>query len=75
MTRLRSLGINPDQMNEQVLDQLVNELDNICIETGSFRYMHSRTTKDPDQRTFIDPNTVSTHHVRPPATKEVPHVP
>lgn len=72
------LGINPDRMSEQVLDQLVNELDDICIETGSFRYMHSRTTKDPDRRALIDPNTVSATHVRsarPPATEEVPNVP
>ncbi len=72
------LGINPDRLSEQVLDQLVNELDDICIETGSFRYMHSRTSKDPDRRALVDPNTVSANHVRPvrpPATEEAPRVP
>lgn len=72
------LGINPDRMSEEVLDQVVSELDDICIETGSFRYMHSRTTKDPDRRALVDPNIVSANHVRsvrPPATEETRHVP
>lgn len=71
------LGVNSDRMSEQVLDQLVDELDDICIETGSFRYMHSRTTKDPDRRVLIDPNTRSANHigpVRPSTIEEVPHV-
>ncbi|MGH4021352.1 MAG: FAD-binding oxidoreductase [Pseudonocardiaceae bacterium] len=71
------LGINPDRMSEQVLDQLVNELDDICIETGSFRYMHSRTTKDPERRALVDPNTVSANRVGSvrPAAEEAPHFP
>lgn len=50
------LGINPKGMTEAVMDELVSRFDDICIKHGGFRYMHSKTVKDPARRRLIDPN-------------------
>ncbi|HTV22468.1 MAG TPA: hypothetical protein VMG12_27455, partial [Polyangiaceae bacterium] len=50
-------GINPKAMTREVLDQVVSEIDDLTIAQGAFRYMHSRTVKDPERRRKIDPNT------------------
>jgi hypothetical protein len=44
-------------MTHELLDALVEEFDDICVEHGSWRYMHSRTTRDPEKRRAVDPNT------------------
>jgi len=31
-------------------------MDDLCIEHGAFRYMHTKTVKDPQRRRLIDPN-------------------
>lgn len=49
-------GVRPDRMTEEILDQFVSEFDDACIEHGAFRYMHSRTSNDPERRSRIDPN-------------------
>lgn len=54
---LFDVGIETERMTEALLDQLVEDFDDVCIELGSWRYMHSRTTRDPDKRRRLDPNT------------------
>ena len=49
-------GMNARGMNAETLEDLVTRLDDICIRHGGFRYMHSRTSKDPARREKIDPN-------------------
>jgi len=50
------VGIDPDLMTPVLLDQIADELDQHCIDTGSYRYMHTRTGRDPDRLAAIDPN-------------------
>jgi hypothetical protein len=54
---LFDVGIDPGKMTDELLDALVEEFDDICVEHGSWRYMHSRTTRDPEKRRAVDPNT------------------
>lgn len=49
-------GMNRGGMDEGLLEELVNRLDDICIENDGFRYMHSRTSKDTARRDRVDPN-------------------
>lgn len=57
-------GIPEGAMSSEVLEDLVEKLDDICIENRGFRYMHSRTSKDPARRDRVDPNT---YYAKPPA--------
>jgi hypothetical protein len=50
------VGVNPDKMTAAVLDDLVTKLDDLCIQHGGLRYMHSKTGKDPARLKKIDPN-------------------
>lgn len=50
-------GIDNEGMTPDVLEALAERLDDITISTGSFRYMHSRTSRDPERRKKVDPNT------------------
>jgi hypothetical protein len=50
-------GLDPKAMTSGVLDKVVSEIDDLTISQGAFRYMHSRTVKDPERRRRIDPNT------------------
>jgi hypothetical protein len=43
-------------MTHELLEQLVEEFDDIVIENNGYKYMHSRTTKDPAKRAKVDPN-------------------
>ena len=54
---LFDVGIQPEKLTDELLDQLVEEFDDICVEHGSWRYMHSRTTRDPEKQRAVDPNT------------------
>ena len=57
------LGLDAERMTAAVLDDMVSEIDDLCIAHGAFRYMHSKTVKDP-RRQRIDPNAV--HAARDP---------
>jgi hypothetical protein len=50
------VAIKPERMKPELLEQLAAEIDDVCVETGSYRYMHSKTSKDPDRLVRIDPN-------------------
>ncbi len=51
------VAINRGRLPDPLLERLVGEFDQICLDTGSYRYMHSKTSKDPGVRTRIDPNS------------------
>lgn len=50
------VAIRPDRLPPDLLDRVVEDFDDVCLDTGSYRYMHSRTTRDPDRRRRLDPN-------------------
>ena len=54
---LFNIGVVPERMTTEVLEELVSKFDDICIAHHAFRYMHTRTVKDPKRRALIDPNT------------------
>src|SRR6266404_2280755 len=58
------LGINLKAMNRQILVDLVSAIDDLCVEYGSYRYIHTITVKDPDRRRRIDPNASYAETVR-----------
>jgi len=64
------VGIKPERMTGEVLDAVVSEFDDVCIRHGAFRYMHSRTVKDPERVRRIDPNA---QYAPPPLQHEVAH--
>jgi len=49
------LGIRPENLPEELLERLVIQIDDLCIEHGGFRYMHTRTSKTW-RRAMVDPN-------------------
>jgi FAD/FMN-containing dehydrogenase len=50
------VGVNPDLMTDALLDGIADDLDQNCIDTGSYRYMHTRTGRAPERLGAIDPN-------------------
>jgi hypothetical protein len=50
-------GIKPTGMSEEVLEELSARFDDVTIKHGGFRYMHSRTSRDPERWEKVDPNT------------------
>lgn len=52
------VGVNLKQMNEKILSDLVSQIDDLCIKHGSYRYMHTKTVKDSERRSLIDPNAI-----------------
>jgi hypothetical protein len=50
------VGIEPKKMTPELLDAFATKVDDLAIAHGAFRYMHSRTSKDPARRQRIDPN-------------------
>jgi hypothetical protein len=50
------VAIKPDKMTDELLDRIATDMDDICIEEGAYRYMHSRTSRDPARLRRIDPN-------------------
>lgn len=50
------VGVDPDLMTEALLERIAADLDQNCIDTGSYRYMHTRTGRDPQRLAAIDPN-------------------
>jgi hypothetical protein len=49
-------GVHPDRMTPELLDEIVEKFDDIVIENNAYKYMHTRTTKDPEKRAKVDPN-------------------
>ena len=49
-------GVHPDKMTPELLDEIVEQFDDIVIENNAYKYMHTRTTKDPEKRAKVDPN-------------------
>lgn len=52
------VGVNLKHMNEKILADLVSQIDDLCIKHGAYRYMHTKTVKDSERRSLIDPNTI-----------------
>ncbi len=50
-------GAKPEKLTPELLESLVSRIDDLCIEHGAYRYMHTKTVKDPERRRKIDPNT------------------
>lgn len=50
------VGIDPELMTDELLARIADDLDQNCIDTGSYRYMHTRTGRDPQRLAAIDPN-------------------
>ncbi|HUP15233.1 MAG TPA: FAD-binding oxidoreductase [Acidimicrobiia bacterium] len=50
------VGIDPEVMTDSLLARIADDLDQNCIDTGSYRYMHTRTGRDPVRLAKIDPN-------------------
>ena len=50
------VGVNTDLMTDALLARIADDLDQNCIDTGSYRYMHTRTGRDPARLAAIDPN-------------------
>jgi FAD binding domain len=51
-----TVGIDLDKLTDPLFEEIISAVDDICIEQQSFRYMHTRTIKDPERRRLIDPN-------------------
>ena len=52
------VGIDNERMTDELLDEIAEGLDDFCIEEGAFRYMHTRTGRDPDRMARFDPNAM-----------------
>ena len=50
------VGVHPDKMTSELLDEIVEQFDDIVISHNAYKYMHTRTTKDPVRRAKVDPN-------------------
>jgi len=57
------LGLDAERMTDTVLNEMVSEMDDLCIAHGAFRYMHSKTVKD-QRRQLVDPNAVHAARVQ-----------
>lgn len=45
-----------DKLTPEVLDEVATKLDDLAIAHGAFRYMHTKTSQDPERLSKIDPN-------------------
>lgn len=52
------VGVDQDNMTDELLDQIADELDEFCIQEGAFRYMHTRTGRDPERMAQFDANAM-----------------
>ncbi len=50
------LGVRPEQMTNEILNEMVSSIDALCIKHEALRYMHTKTSKDRDILQKIDPN-------------------
>jgi FAD/FMN-containing dehydrogenase len=67
-------GVNPERMTEKILERLVERVDDIVIDNGGLRYMHSRTSAAPDKRRLVDPNSMYAEDAGKPVTDLVGEV-
>jgi hypothetical protein len=51
-----TVGVDVEKLSPELFAAVVSAVDDICIEHDSFRYMHTRTVKDPERRRLIDAN-------------------
>jgi hypothetical protein len=49
-------GIVPERFPEALLEQFARRLDDLCIVHRAWRYMHTRTSRDPQRARLVDPN-------------------
>jgi FAD/FMN-containing dehydrogenase len=56
------LGFDRRRMHPDVLEELATWVDDLCIERGCLRYMHTKTSSDARRRALVDPNA----RYRPP---------
>jgi hypothetical protein len=59
------VGCDPQRFPLAALEEFVSDLDDLCVEHNSFRYMHTRTSTDLRRRDLIDPNARYAGHVTP----------
>lgn len=52
------LGCDPARLTAERLLELVGAIDQLCIEHGAFRYMHTKTSADPAIRERVDPHAM-----------------
>src|SRR4029079_13601994 len=64
------VGTKPENMTPELLDEIVEKFDDIVIENNGYKYMHSRTTKDPVKRAKVDPNLRHAERRRAAAASE-----
>lgn len=50
------LGVDPSRMTPEVLSKLVDRVDDVAIAHGAFRYLHTRSSAEPERRRLLDPN-------------------
>jgi len=50
------VGCKPDTLTDEILDEVVSDFDDVVVANDAYRYMHSKTVKDPERRARIDPN-------------------
>ena len=50
------VGTKPENMTDELMDEIVEQFDDIVIENNGYKYMHTRTSKDPEKRAKVDPN-------------------
>ncbi|HEX8918212.1 MAG TPA: FAD-binding oxidoreductase [Chloroflexota bacterium] len=51
------VGVNPDRMTDQLLEEVIRKMDDITIKYGAYRYMQTKTSRDPERRAAVNPNT------------------
>ena len=54
----RSSALLQELGREPTVDEIAEGLDDFCIEEGAFRYMHTRTGRDPARMAQFDPNAM-----------------
>ncbi|HLL69318.1 MAG TPA: FAD-dependent oxidoreductase [Micromonosporaceae bacterium] len=58
-----SVGVRPEKMTDQVLNQFVRQMDRLTVANGAYRCLYSLTSQDPVIRDQVDPNS---RYRRPP---------
>ncbi len=66
-------GMSPEGMADDTVEELATRLDDLTIAHGAFRYMHTRTSRDPVRREQVDPNSHYARRAQP--TQETAHAP
>jgi hypothetical protein len=50
------VGCKPERLTPEILDAVVSDFDDVVVANDAYRYMHSKTVKDAERRSRIDPN-------------------